>query len=324
MARSRYAPQAPCDYFRRMIRQVVAIGYGGPENLEVREHDPGDPGQGQVLVDVRASGVNAWDVKSYSGTVGNDPDKLPILLGGECAGVVLAGDLPAGSEVIVHPVSGAYADRVVVKVSSCLPKPAGLPWEAAAGLMLTGTAAAHLVAATGVADGETVLLNGAAGGVGLYAAQLARHRGARVLGTALPADHDVLRELGVEPFDFREDVEGWVREQCPDGVDAVLDAVGAPPVLDLSLAVAKDADRVATLIPSPAAAERGITQLGFGDGADPGTELRAAARFDLVQGIEEGWLRVVVAETHRLERAADAHRGMVSSDHGAGKIVLVP
>ena len=211
---------------------------------------------------------------------------------------------PAGDEVIVHPVSGAYADHVVAKASSCVPKPAGMSWEESAGLMLTGTAAAHLVSAAGVSEGETVLLNGAAGGVGLYAAQLARHRGARVLGTALPSDHEVLREMGVEPFDFREDVEAWVREHAPAGVDAVLDAVGVPPVLDLSLAVAKDRDRVATLIPSPAAAERGITQLGFGEGADPGTELRAAARLDLVRGVEEGWLRVVVAETHPLERAA--------------------
>jgi NADPH:quinone reductase len=211
----------------------------------------------------------------------------------------------------------------VAKESSCVPKPAGLPWEQAAGLMLTGTAAAHLVAATGVGDGETVLLNGAAGGVGLYAAQLARRRGARVLGTALPDDHEVLRELGVEPFDFREDVGAWVREQVPDGVDAVLDAVGAPTVLDLSLSVVKDRARVATLIPSPAAVERGVTQLGFGEGADPGTELRMAARFELVKGVGEGWLRVVVAGTFPLERAADAHRAMVS-DHGAGKIVLVP
>jgi NADPH2:quinone reductase len=305
------------------LRQVVAVGYGGPEQLEVREHDPGRPGEGQVLVEARAVGVNAWDVKSYSGTVGDDPDELPILLGGECAGVVLGGGLPEGTEVIVHPVSGAYADRVVAKQTSCVPKPDGLSFEEAAGLMLTGTAAAHLVAATGVGEGDTVLLNGAAGGVGLYAAQLARHRGARVLGTALPDDHAVLREMGVEPFDFREDVEGWVREQAPDGVDAVLDAVGAPPVLDLSLAVVKDRSRVATLIPGPAAAERGITQLGFGEGADPGTDLRAAARFELVEGVTAGWLRVVVAETFPLDRAADAHRAMVSA-HGAGKIVLVP
>src|SRR3954447_16819634 len=270
-----------------MSRQVVAVAYGGPEQLEVREHDPGDPGDGQALVEVRAIGVNAWDVKSYSGDAGDDPGKLPIRLGGECAGVVLGGAGSAGSEVIVHPVSGAYADRVGARESSCVPKPRGLSWEQAAGLMLTGTAAAHLVAATDVANGDTVLLNGAAGGVGLFAAQLARHRGARVLGTALPSDHAVLRELGVEPFDFREDVAAWVREQAPDGVDAVLDAVGAPPVLDLSLSVARDADRVVTLIPPPAPAGRGIAQLGLGEGAAPGTALRAAPRSALVAAVEE-------------------------------------
>ncbi len=301
----------------------MAVGYGGPERLEVRPLEVATPGPDEVLVEVRAIGVNAWDVKSYSGTVGDDPSDLPIRLGGECAGTVLEGAQPAGDEVVVHPVDGAYADRVVAARADCLPKPAALSWAEAAGLMLTGTAAAHLVDATGVADGETVLLNGAAGGVGLYAAQLARHRGARVLGTALPDDHGVLRELGVEPFDFREDVEAWVRAQAPDGVHAVLDAVGAPPVLDLSLAVARDKSRIATLIPSKAAAERGIAQLGFGEGADPGTELRRAARLELLKAVEEGWLRVVVAETYPLDRAADAHRAMVGA-HGAGKIVLLP
>ena len=116
----------------------------------------------------------------------------------------------------------------------------------------------------------------------------------------MPMPHVVLRETRVEPFDFREDVATRVRSQAPDGVDAVLGAVGAPPVLDLSPAVVRDRDRVATLIPSPAADERGITQLASGEGADPGTDLRAAARLELVRSVEEGWLRVVVAETFPL------------------------
>lgn len=301
---------------------MVAVGYGGPEQLAVVPLELGDPGPDEVLVEVRATGVNAWDLKSYSGNVGDDPADLPVRLGGECAGVVLAGALPEGNEVVVHPVGRAYADRVVAPTSSCLPKPASLSFEAAAGLMLTGTAAAHLVHATRVGSGDTVLLHGAAGGVGLYAAQLARQRGARVLGTALPEHHDLLRDLGVEPCDFRTDVAEWVRSQCPDGVDAVLDAVGAPPVLDLSLTVARDRDRVATLVPSPAALERGIAQLGFGEGADPGTALRASARADLLAGVEAGWLRVVVAGTFPLDRAADAHRAM-AAPHAPGKLVLV-
>ena len=103
----------------------------------------------------------------------------------------------------------------------------------------------------------------------------------------------------------------------------MLDAVGAPPVLDLSLRVARDRDRVATLVPGPAALERGIAQLGFGEGADPGTALRRAARAELLRGVEDGWLRVVVAATYPLDRAAEAHRALVGV-HPAGKLVLVP
>lgn len=308
---------------RVTLRQVVAIGYGGPEHLRVRSHEPAEPGDGEVLVEVRAAGVNAWDIKSYSGAVGHDPSKLPVLLGGECSGVVLAGALPVGQEVVVHPVSGAYADRVIAKAENCLPKPPGLNWEQAAGLMLTGTAAAHLVAATAPTRGETVLLHGASGGVGLFAAQLAARRGARVLGTASAGHHDLLRELGVVPFDYRGDVAGWVRAEAPGGVDAVLDAVGTAAVLDLSLSLVGDAARVATLVPSPDAEARGVTQLGFGPGADPGTALRAAARHELLAGVAEGWLRVVVGETYPIDRAADAHRAMASSGHAPGKIVLV-
>jgi NADPH:quinone reductase-like Zn-dependent oxidoreductase len=307
-----------------MSRRAVAVGYGGPENLEVQQHDPGPPGAGQVLIDVRAAGVNAWDVKSYSGgDFGEDPDALPILLGAEVSGVVVAGDLPEGQEVIAWPVNGGYADRVLAKGAHVVRKPAAMSWPAAAGLMLVGAAATHLVVATGVGEGDVVLLHGAAGGVGLAASQLAVHRGARVIGSAMPGDHDVLREIGVEPLDFRDGLLENVRRLAPEGVDAVLDAVGAEPVLDLSLAVARDRDRIATLIPSEAAASRGIKQLGFGEGADPGDDIRSAARLQLVDAVEEGWFRVYVADTFPLEAAAEAHRDMVGH-HGAGKLVLLP
>jgi NADPH:quinone reductase-like Zn-dependent oxidoreductase len=314
------------------FRQVVATGYGGPENLEVREHDPGRPADGQVLIDVRAAGVNAWDVKSYSGgDFGEDPNALPILLGAEVSGVVAAvgdgadgpgGPIAVGDEVIAWPVSGGYADRVVADAGRVVPKPASMSWEQAAGLMLTGAAATHLVVATDVHEGDVALLHGAAGGVGLFAAQLARQRGARVIGSALPDDHEVLRALGVEPLDFRAGLKENVKRLAPEGIDVVLDAVGAEPVLDLSLDVAKDESRIATLVPSPAATERGIKQLGFGEHADPGDAIRSAARLQLTRAFEDGWLTIKVADTFSLEDAADAHRAMVGA-HGAGKLVLI-
>lgn len=307
-----------------VIREVVALSYGGPASLAVREIEAPRPGRDEVLVEVRAIGVNAWDVKSYSGSVGSDPARLPIRLGAECSGVVLESrseDIAEGEEVIVHPVSAAYADHVVAPAASILRKPASLSWEQAAGLMLTGTAAAHLVDATAPGEGETVLLHGAAGGVGLFAAQLAARRGARVLGTALPQDHPLLIELGIEPCDFREDVVGWVLERVPEGVDAVLDTVGTAAVLDISLAVTRTPGRTATLVPSRAATERGVVQLGFGDGAEPGTIFRHAARHDLVRAVTDGWLLVVVAASYPLADAARAHEAIVG-DHRAGKITL--
>ena len=310
----------------------MATGYGGPENLEVRKHGPGEPGDGEVLIKVSAAGVNAWDVKAYSGgEFGEDPDALPILLGAEVSGIVVAvgpgavgpgGPVSIGEAVIAWPVVGGYADHVVAKASRVVPKPQSMSWPAAAGLMLVGAAAMHLVEATDVGKDDVVLLHGAAGGVGLAASQLAVRRGARVIGSALPTDHDALREIGVEPLDFHEGLLENVKRLAPDGVDAVLDAVGAEPVLDLSLAVAKDKDRIATLLPSPAAGERGIKQLGFGEGADPGDQIRSAARRQLVQAVDEGWFRVHVADTFPLEDAAEAHRAMVG-EHGAGKLVLV-
>lgn len=308
------------------------MGYGGPERLEIRDHDTGEPGPGEALVTVRAAGVNAWDVKSYSGRFGDDPAKLPLPLGSEASGVVEAvgpgavgpaGPVSVGDEVIVYPTSGAYADRLVVGADSVLPKPAALTWERAAGMMLTGVAAAHLVAATAVGEGDVVLLHGAAGGVGLAAAQLALRRGARVIGSAHPSDHAVLRELGVEPLDYRGRLVESVRRLAPEGVDAVLDAVGTEPVLDVSLEVARDRSRIATLIPSPAAGSRGVQQLGNGSGADPGRELRSAARLELVRAVEQGWFRVIVAAAYPLDQVTAAHRAM-AGEHPAGKIVLVP
>ncbi|MBC7289876.1 MAG: alcohol dehydrogenase catalytic domain-containing protein, partial [Actinotalea sp.] len=116
-----------------MVRSVVATAYGGPEVLAVVDSDPGEPGPGQVLVEMRAAGVNPADWKTYNGTWGHDPEKLPLRLGFEVAGVVLAVgpdvSWPAvGDEVVGWPVRGAYADRVLVKADSLVAKPPSLDW----------------------------------------------------------------------------------------------------------------------------------------------------------------------------------------------------
>ncbi len=209
-----------------MTRAVVATAFGGPEVLSVTETPVSRPGPGEVLISVRAAGTNPIDYKQYSGAMGRDPARLPIRLGGEAAGVVTevadgtegpGGGIHVGDEVVAFRIAGGYAADVVVAASSVVPKPATLSFEEAGGLMLAGVTAVHLIAATGVGPGDTVLVHGASGGVGLMAVQLAAIKGARVIGTAGQESHAYLRELGVEPISYGDGLADRVRDIAPVG-----------------------------------------------------------------------------------------------------------
>lgn len=311
-----------------MSRVVVASAYGGPEVLEVIDEPVPEPGEGQARIAVRAAGVNPIDHKLYSGMFGNDPAGLPVRLGFEAAGVVDAvgpgvTSVAVGDEVIGHPLSGAYAEYVTADVAKLVAKPASLSWAEAGGLLLVAVTAAHALTATAVGAGDTVLIHGAAGGVGLSAVQQAVIAGARVIGTASARNHDQLRELGAEPVEYGPGLADRVRALAPNGVDAALDLVGSDEALDVSLQLVADRDRIATIANFLAAGPAGIKALGGGPGADPGTEIRAAARAVVTNWAGEGRLQVFVAETFALDDAAAAHE-LVRSGHVSGKVVLVP
>jgi NADPH:quinone reductase-like Zn-dependent oxidoreductase len=310
-----------------MARVVVARQYGGPEVLEVVEQDLPAPGPGEVRIEVRAAGVNPADLKSRSGTFGADPAQLPKRLGSEAAGVVVeAGPgtgWTTGDEVVAYRVTGGYATELVVPADALTAKPPALDWPEAAGLMLTGATAVHALTATGVGAGDTVLVHGGAGGVGRMAVQLAAVRGARVVATASPRNHDSLRALGAEPVAYGDGLLDRVRTLAPDGVTAALDLVGTDEAMDVSLALVADRDRIASIANFERAPREGVRLLGNGPGADPGDEIRMGARAELARLAGEGRLRVEVAATFPLERAADAHR-LVGEGHAAGKVVLVP
>jgi NADPH:quinone reductase-like Zn-dependent oxidoreductase len=313
-----------------MARVVVAREYGGPEVLEVVEQDLPSPGGDEVRIAVRAAGVNPADLKSRAGAFGADPAQLPRRLGSEAAGVVLeAGPeagWSAGDEVIAYRVGGGYASELVVAASALTAKPDALGWPEAGALMLTGATAVHALTATGVGEGgrrDTVLVHGAAGGVGQMAVQLAVLRGARVIGTASPRNHDLLRELGADPVAYGDGLLDRVRGLAPEGVDAALDLVGTDEALDVSLALVPDRDRIASIANFARAPEEGVLLLGNGPGADPGDDVRAGARPELARLAGEGRLRVNIAATFPLDRAADAHR-LVGEGHASGKVVLLP
>jgi len=288
-----------------------------------------------VTIDVRAAGVNPIDLKLASGAMGADESRLPMPLGLEVAGVVTAvgpgperaqgpaGPVAVGDEVIGYPVSGGYADAVTVPATSVYPKPSTLSFEEAAGLSLTGVTAYHLLEATGVVAGDTVLVHGSSGGVGLMTAQLALLRGATVVGTAAPRRHDLLRDLGVVPVEYGDGLLERVRAAAPQGVDVALDTVGTDEAVDVSLALVRDRHRIATVAAFGRAGRDGIQLLGGGPGADPGTDIRERGRLVLTGLAEAGRLRVLVARSFPLEQAGEAHR-LVGDGHAGGKVVLVP
>lgn len=314
-----------------MSSVIVATAFGGPEVLSVVDQPVSPPGPGEVAVDVRAAGVNPIDVKLYGRDMGDDESRLPMRLGFEAAGVVTsvgqsatgpAGPVDVGDEVIVFRTTGAYAEYLVVPATSVVPKPPNMTFEQAAGLMLTGATAVHALAATRVDAGDTVLVHGGAGGVGLMAVQIAVADGAKVIATASQKNHDLLRELGAEPVTYGDGLADRVREHAPDGVDVALDMVGSDEAVDVSLELVADIARIAT-IAAFGRADSGIQVLGNGPGGDPGTEIRDNARLDLVERVRAGTLQVRVAATFALSDAAAAHQ-QVAGGHPAGKIILLP
>lgn len=315
-----------------MATYAVATAFGGPEVLALREEELPAPGPGQVLLDVRAAGVNPIDAKLYSGAWGRDESKLPMRLGFEAAGVVRAvgadavspgGAVSVGDEVIAYRVQGGYAEQLLVPASALAPRPAEASWEEAAGLMLAGTTAVHAVTATGVRAGDTVLVHGAAGGVGSMVMQIAKARGAHVIGTASAGRNQSLREWGVQPVEYGEGLAERVREVASGGVDAAIDTVGTDEAIDVSLELVGDRQRIATIAAFDRAQQDGFKALGGGPGADPGTDLRDAARLELVSLVEEGQIEVFIDEVFPLTEVVAAHQKLLRG-HTHGKLVLVP
>jgi NADPH:quinone reductase len=313
-------------------KAVVATEFGGPEVLSVIDVPVRQPHPGEVLIEVRAAGTNPIDYKQYSGMMGHNPDNLPIHPGREAAGVVTevadgaegpAGVIGVGDEVVAFRIAGGYAGEIVVPASAVVPKPTTLSFEQASGMMLTGTTAVHGLAVIRAGAGDTVLIHGAAGGVGLMAVQLAADAGARVIGTASEGSHSLLREFGAEPVTYGPGLEERIRVLAPGGADAAFDAVGGDEALDTSLAVVPNRDRIVTAVASPRAFDEGIKVIGGAPGADAGTGIRDEARLQLVRLAEGGKLRVVVAATYPLAEAAAAHRALATG-HTHGKIILIP
>ncbi|MGH6654804.1 MAG: NADP-dependent oxidoreductase [Actinocrinis sp.] len=302
-----------------MARAVVYNSYGGPEVLHVVELPDPEPGPGQVRIRVRAAGVQPADTKLRSGAWQSwAPVTFPGRLGNEAAGVVDAvgpdvDGFAVGDEVL-GPANGAYADTVVASAKMLARKPAALSWSEAGALSASGQTASTVLEDLAIGPGETLLINAAAGGVGLIATQIAVARDVKVIGTASEGNHEFLRSLGAVPVSYGPGLADRVRAAAPGGVDAALDAAGGEGLAVL-LDLVGEPDRVGTIADQAQAAKLGVRSLG--------TRRSGGRLAELVALAAGGDLRVFIWREFPLDQVAEAHRES-EGRHLRGKIVLLP
>ncbi|MEU6733064.1 NADP-dependent oxidoreductase [Streptomyces physcomitrii] len=305
-----------------MPEAIAFAEYGPPEVLEAVTRPRPEPGPGQVLVAVRAAGVNPLDWKLRGGAMAAVmPLALPHVPGLELAGTVDAlGEgvegLTVGEEVF-GKARGAYAAYALAEADQLARRPEDLDPVPAAGVAVAAEAAYRALDELGPTEGETLLVHGAAGAVGSMAAQFARARGARVLGTASAPAQDRVRELGAETVVYGEGVAERLRSAAPEGVDAVLDTSGAD-VLGLSVALAGGTGRVLSLVDPVAAEQHGVR---FSAGT-PDEDRTAAALEQVLVLHRAGTLALPVPVTLPLAEAAEAHRWGERGGSG-GKLLLL-
>ncbi|MGW4870424.1 NADP-dependent oxidoreductase [Streptomyces chartreusis] len=297
--------------------------YGGPETLAYGDVRDPRVGPDSVLVKVRAAAVNPVDWKCREGYLdGLIEPVFPVVPGWDVAGVVVqpgasVTEFAVGDEVIGYVREdflsrGTFAEYVAAPVRTLARKPRNLTWEAAAGLPLVGlTAYQVLTGVLQVKRDETVLVHAAAGGVGSIAVQLARHLGARVIGTASEHNHDFVRGLGGEPVEYGDGLMERVRGLAPEGVNVAFDTVGGDALKASANLLAPEGRLVS--IADPDVVDYGGRY--YFVRPDAGDLLR------LSELAEQGVVSVHVSETFPLERAADAHR-LNQEGRTRGKIVV--
>ncbi len=299
--------------------------YGGIDVLDVREVPRPQPDTGEVLVEVKAAGVNPGEAMIRQGVFDEIfPATFPSGQGSDLAGVVAevgtgVDAFSVGDEVLGFTNDRAsHAEFVVVPADQLTPKPPAVSWEAAGGLFVAGTTAYAAVRSVELTPGDTVAIAGAAGGVGTIAVQLAKRTGATVLGIAGPSNDEWLAAHGVIPVNYGDGLADRLRAAAPDGrVDAVLDFFGGGyvelAVTELGIAP----QRIDTVIDFPALERFGVMFVGNQDAAD------AAVLAELAALIAAGQLEVPIAEVIPLDEVQRAYH-TVERRHTRGKIVLRP
>ena len=338
------------------MRRVVTTRNGGVEVLKVETAPDPKPGQGEVVIDVRAAGLNFADILARQGLYPDGPKK-PCVMGYEVAGTV--GQVGEGVDrgLLGKPVVAmtrfrGQAEKVTVGANQVFEKPEALSFEQAAAIPVNYlTAYALLVVMGGLRSSESVLIHNAGGGVGLAALDIAKHIGATTYGTASPGKHEFLRERGLDhPIDYRN--QDWlpVLMQLTNnrGVELVIDPIGGGH-WKKSYAALRTTGRLGMFGVSTASANgvkgklklvkaavqmprfhplgllnknRGVFGLNLGHmWHEP--EKVAEWVLTIIGGVGEGWIRPYVDKAFPFDQAGDAHSYMESRKN-TGKVVLVP
>jgi NADPH:quinone reductase-like Zn-dependent oxidoreductase len=304
------------------VKAVRFEHYGSVDVLNVVDVPVPVPGPRQVLVQVSAAGINPGEAKIRDGLLHKRfPATFPSGQGSDLAGVVTAlgpgaVGVTVGENVIAYTDNRAsQAEYVLVEAANLAPKPDAVPWDVAGALYVVGATAYAAVRAVATAAGETVVVAGAAGGVGSVAVQLASLAGATVIGLASPANHEWLAGKGVIPVTYGDGVADRIRHAAPT-VDAFIDTQGGDYV-QLALELGVSPARIDTIANFSAVAEYGVKGDGNSAGASAGTLAQLAGL------IAAGQLEVPIAATFPLTDVRDAYRRLAGG-HIRGKIVLIP
>ena len=335
------------------MREVVITKRGGPEVLQVREVTAPTPGAGQVRIEVAAAGVNFADTMARAGLY-EDAPPIPCVVGYEVAGTVAehgegvdSSLIPVGTRVMAGTRFGGYAEQVAVPTQDVIPLPDQLSFEQGAAIPVNyATAWAGLLGYGSLQRGEKVLIQAAAGGVGIAATQIAKHVGAEIWGTASPGKHDAIRAQGVDhPLDYTRD--GW--EQGLPGIDLVMDAIGGASfrrsydllrpggrlvAFGASSILQGEKRSIAKALPQALRMMRGfnlIDQMGESKAVIGLNMLRLwddrgtlSPWIDPLQEmIDSGGIDPVVSDVVPFADAPEAHR-IIAERRNVGKVVLVP
>ena len=300
------------------MRALQFSAYGGPEVLQWAEAPDPHAGPGQIRITVRAASVNPIDWKLFTGVLsGGQPMVGTGYLGSDAAGVVdevgegVTG-IAVGDDVFGK---GRHAEAEYAVLDSWAAKPASIDWAVAAAAGVAGETAERGLRLLDIKAGDTLFIDGGAGGVGAVVVQFALARGARVIASASEANQDYLREIGAIPVLYGEGVADRVRNAAGGSVDAVFDVVGKTPVDEL-ISLAPDPAKVVT-IANFAAGEAGVQVTG--GGADSRAPEALAEVADLLAQNKI----VIKVQTFPVTRAAEAYRISLNG-HVRGKLVLIP